>query len=154
MANTNTLAEALAQTNAKQQEAFNKGGAHARNKPVPPDGRYNNQIIDVDHFTTDDKDDNGNPTGDTFVNLRVTFKVMDGDREGMVWEQTFWGNSEYDMGKLIDLAGIVLGSPPSDYNAAVLGVAGGKDSVVVTTIARKPSKSKPGMVNTYVNFVG
>lgn len=154
MNNTSTLAEALANTNAKQQEAFNKGGQHARNKPLPPDGRYNNQIIDVDHFVTEDKNEDGTPTGESFVNLRVGFKVLDGDREGMVWEQTFWGNSEYDMGKLIDLAGIVLGSPPTDYNSAVLAVAGGKDSVVVVTIARKPSKNKPGVVNTYVNFVG
>lgn len=147
---TNVI-ESLNRLADKQDATYKAGMKNARTKPLPPAGQYPCAITDVDANEYTDKE-----TGEEHLNIEVSFRVMDDspDQAGFAFSKTYWGNSEFDMGALVDLAKVATGATPGSYRGAIEALGNAEGAVVQIRIVEKASTKKQGVINRYVNVIG
>jgi hypothetical protein len=108
--------EAMKEYNADlQREIAKKGHGHTRINPLPTRGLYDAAFNDVGAFVTTSKDD---PTI-RYLNVKLSFRAIGGDQDGLTLERTFWGSSEYDQGALFDFTTVLAGEKPEDTEQAL-----------------------------------
>ena len=148
MAMKTNLAAALATLGEKQNATYQGGMKHARTKPLPPPGLHRCEITEIDGNPYTDKE-----TGQEYLNVEASFRVIDGEAEGFCFSKTFWGNSERDQGALCDLAALATGEVVTDFVSAINGLDASTGAVVNIQIKQYPKKGQPGVFGKAINFV-
>ena len=134
-----------------QDATFKAGMKNARTKPLPPAGQYPCALVEIDANPYTDKE-----TGKEYLNLEASFRVTDDSTEqaGFSFSKTYWGNSEQDMGALVDLAKLATGQTPTSYRQAIELLGSAEGAIVQIRIVEKASTKKQGVINRYINVVG